>query len=470
MPRIQPFRGWRFDLQKAGAASLNELLTPPYDVIDAPQQDAFYARHPYNVIRIDLTRDLPGDDDRRNRYQAAAATLVEWQKAGILRQDAAPAIYLLRERYLRPDGGQAVRTGLIFRLKLAPWGEGILPHERTFPGAKADRLALIIATASQCSPIFLLYSDTAGDVQRPLLSAAERLADVEYQDDDGVDRALWVLTDPALIEGVSAALDSKTFYLADGHHRYETALNYQRYRRGGSLPDTPAPAPLSAWQSVPRFTSYPTPGPSDLQAYDFAWVYAACMEDPGLAILPTHRCVHDVVGFDARRLLEDLRKRFEVTAMPDDDALLNALDRRLPDSDGRPSAAIAHTFGLVLPGDGPGVLLRLGNDPGSTALLHAANHPAVASVDVSVLQTLVLGPLLGISSDPGEMKRHVAFTSSARQAIDDARAGRCQAAFLVNPTRLGQLTEVSQEGQVMPPKATYFYPKLPSGLVVNCIE
>lgn len=459
MNRVQPFRGWRYDLQKAGAASLNELVTPPYDVINDQQQAAFYARNPHNVIRIDLARDHPGDDDRTNRYSRAAGTLTRWQASGILRQEPEPAMYLLRERYPTADGDHGVRTGLIFRLKLAPWGEGILPHERTFPGAKADRLALTIATASQCSPIFLLYSDPSGDAQRPLLAAAERPADVAFQDDDGVEHAVWVLTGSDLL--AAAALESKTFYLADGHHRYETALNYQRYRRGGLLPDTPAPAPLSSWQAVPNFAAHPAPGPSETQPYDFAWVYAACMEDPGVLILPTHRCIHDVADFDADRLFAQLERRFEITAVPGDDALLDAL---------RSAAPHEHAFALVLPGYAPGVLLRMRKDSAATALLHAADHPAVAGVDVAVLQTLVLGPLLGISREPDELKRHVSFTPDAEQAIGDARAGRCQAAFLVNPTRLEQLAEVSQEGQVMPPKATYFYPKLPAGLVINCIE
>jgi uncharacterized protein (DUF1015 family) len=185
------------------------------------------------------------------------------------------------------------------------------------------------------------------------------------------------------------------------------------------------------------------------------------MEDPGVLILPTHRCIRDVPGFDADHLLAELRKRFEVTPVPGDDALLAAL-RQTPSNE--------HAFALVLSGYAAGVLLRLHNDPTTMALLHAADHPAVAGVDVAVLQTLVLGPLLGISREPGAMKRHVAFTPSAPQAIDDARAGRCQAAFLVNPTRLDQLATVSHEGQVMPPKATYFYPKLPSGLVVNSVD
>ena len=461
MSRIQPFLGWRFDLERAGAASLSELVTPPYDVISAAQQTAFYARHPHNAIRIDLPRDEPGDGDRANRYARAAATLANWKAGGILSEESAPAIYWLRERYPLPGPGHGVRSGLIFRLRLAPWGDGILPHERTFPGAKADRLALTLATASQCSPIFLLYSDPAGDVTRSVQDAGSHPPHASFRDDDGVERELWALTDPDLLATAASLLDSKTFYLADGHHRYETALTYQRFRRSGWLPDTPAPEPLSAWPAVPNANRPPAGDSETSQPHDFAWVYAACMEDPGVLILPTHRCIHDVPDFDAGRLLAALETRFDVSAVPGDDALIDAL-RQTPPSD--------HSFGLVLPGEAPGVVLRLRKDPTALALLHAADHPAVASVDVAVLQTLVLGPLLGVSRDPGEMKRSISFTPSAEQAIAGARAGQYQAAFLVNPTRLGQLVEVSQEGQVMPPKATYFYPKLPSGLVINCLE
>ncbi len=463
MTRIQPFQGWRYDLAAAGAASLDELLTPPYDVISPAQQAAFYDRHRDNVVRLELTWDEAGDDDQANRYTRAAATLADWQRRGVLRQEPAPAIYLLRQRYALPDGQTATRSGLIFRLRLAPWGKGILPHERTFPAAKADRLALTIATGAQCSPIFLLYSDPAGEAQAPLAAAAElRAADATYHDEDGVEHALWAVTDPAALAAVTAALESKTFYIADGHHRYETALNYQRWRRGGGL-DALAPAPLSSWQGVPNFTLAP-PAPSAApQPYDTAWVYAAGIEDPGLAILPTHRCIHDLPGFDAERLLAGLDEHFVVTPVEDAAAI------EKPGFFGRnPVSGIIFT--LLLPGQRGGYLLQLRDDPATAARLHADYPTVVAAVDVAALQSLVLGPLLGIDPDPAELKRFVAFTPSAAEAVEGVRAGRYQAAFLVNPTPLAQLQAVSDAGEVMPPKATYFYPKLPAGLVINCLE
>ncbi len=465
MPRIQPFQGWRYDLAAAGAASLDELLTPPYDVISPAQQAAFYQRHSRNVVRLELAADQAGDDDRANRYTRAAATLADWQRRGVLRQERAPAIYLLRETYTLPSGQAATRSGLIFRLRLAPWGQGILPHERTFPAAKADRLALLIATGAQCSPIFLLYSDPAGQAQAPLAVAAElRAPDAVYRDEDGVEHALWAVTEPAALAATIQALEPKTFYIADGHHRYETALNYQRWRRGGGLPDTPAPAPLSSWQGVPNYAPTPPALPAAPQPFDTAWVYAACMDGtpPGVTILATHRCIHDLPSFDAGRLLAGLDEHFAVTPVEDESAL-KKLDffRRNPTS--------GTTFALLLPGQPGGYLLRLRDDPATAARLRRDYPPAVAAVDVAALQSLALGPLLGIDADPAGLKRFVAFTPSAAEALEGVRAGRFQAAFLVNPTPLAQLQTVSDAGEVMPPKATYFYPKLPAGLVINCL-
>ena len=466
MTRVFPFRGWRYDLAAAGAASLDELLTPPYDVISPAQQAAFYERHPHNVVRLELTADELRDNDLRNRYTRAAATLADWRRRGVLRQEGAPAIYLLRQHFTLPGGHAATRSGLIFRLRLAPWGDGILPHERTFPAAKSDRLALTIATGAQCSPIFLLYTDPAGQAQAPLAAAAEQHApDAVWHDQDGVEHALWAVSEPAALVAVTAALEGKTFYIADGHHRYETALNYQRWRRGGGLPDAPAPASLSSWQGVPAYAPVPPAPPAAPQSFDMAWVYAACTEDPGVSILATHRCIHDLPGFDVDHLLAGLEQHFLVTPV-EDAAALKKLDffRRSPTS------RTGTTFALALPGRTAGYLLCSRDDPATVARLHADYPPVVAAVDVAVLQSLVLGPLLGIDPDPAGLKRFVAFTPDATEAIDGVRAGRFQAAFLVNPTPLAQLQAVSDAGEVMPPKATYFYPKLPAGLVINCLE
>lgn len=461
MSRIQPLRGWRYDLAAAGASDLNELLAPPYDVIDPAQQAAFYQRHPHNIIRLILGQDEAGDDDQSNRYRRAAATLAQWQAGGVLRREAAPALYLLREHF-DPEpgrflyGGAATRSGILARLRLAPWGQGILPHERTFPTAKADRLALTIAAQAHFSPIFALYSDPAGQALAPLLEQAQRPADAEYADDQGVRRQLWAIADPQAIRAATARLENRTFYIADGHHRYETGLNYQRWRRGGPLPDAPPPAPLSAWSALPGLQPHPAPGPQAPQPYDHVWAYLAAMEDPGVEILPTHRCLHDVAGFDAETLLAGLARHFDLTPFADDEALLAALGQ---------ARSGDHSYALILPGPSPAYLLSL-RSPASAS----TDHPAVAAIDVATLQTLILEPLLGIGREAAAQKRHLTTMPGARTALARTRAGDFQAAFLVKPTTLSQLRAVADAGQVTPPKATYFYPKLPSGLAINGLD
>ncbi|MEA3336352.1 MAG: DUF1015 domain-containing protein [Chloroflexota bacterium] len=461
MSRIMPFRGWRYDLRSAGTEDLNELVAPPFDVIDVQGQETLYERHRCNIIGAILGRDEPGDADNKNRYTRAAATLHSWRASGVLRQEVSPSIYLLRERFGLADGGFTARTGMVFRLRLAPWGNGILPHERTFPATRADRLALTIATQCQFSPIYALYSDPSAAAQNALISVAERQPDLHYQDDDGVEHSLWAISRASALQTAIESLEDRTFFIADGHHRYETALNYQRYRRYGVLPDAPAPSPLTGWQRVPDYQDYQPPGPNELQPYDTTWIYAARFEDPGVVVLPTHRCLNGLADFDGETLLDRLGKQFDVTSYSDDSELLEALQSATPGD---------HTYALLLPGSGPGYLLQLRSEHDIRAQLVKQDHPTVAAIDAAALQSLILGPLLGIARVSGEQKRHITTMPSASDAISQTRAGDYQAAFLVNPTTLKQIEDVSRASQVTPPKTTYFFPKLPSGLLVNWME
>jgi uncharacterized protein (DUF1015 family) len=461
MSRIQPLRGWRYDLGQARADDLNQLLAPPYDVIGPELQADLHRRHPCNIIRLILGQDQAGDQGANNRYSRAAMLLAHWRSTGVLRREAVPALYVLQEHYTLPDGGRTSRWGFIARLKLAPWGQGVLPHERTFPSAKADRLALTIATRSQYNPIFALYADEQGWVQAPLLAACQRPPDAVLNDDDSVAHALWAVCDQQAIGEAIAALGDRVLYVADGHHRYETALNYQRFRRTGALPDSPPPAPLHRWEDVPGLREQAGTAATTTQGFDYALCYLACMADPGVEILPTHRCLHDVPGFDPDRLLEGLHLSFDVVAMAGDQALLDGLHQ---------ARSGDRVYALVLHGDALGYLLRPRRDVDLSPLLSVLDHPSVAAIDVAALQALVLGPLLGIGAEPQQQKRYLETVPGAREAIGGTRAGRFQAAFLVNPTTLAQLQAVAHAGQVTPPKTTYFYPKLPSGLVIHALD
>ncbi len=426
---LAPFRGWRFAVP--ATENLASRLAPPYDVISAEQRQALACLHPHNIVQIDSPDEATGPE----RYARAAERFRQWQREGILVQEVAPALYVLEQRFRLPEGPQLTRVGLIGRLRLVPWGEGVFPHERTLPHAKADRLALLAATRAEFNPVFLLYSDPLGEVLAPLLAARPATPSAIAEEPEIVHR-LWVITDAEAIAQARAAMAERALYVADGHHRYETALAYQRQEINGNGDSSEAP-------------------------YNYVLVYAVAMEDPGLIILPTHRCLHDVPGWDAGRLLQELERHFEIAYFDVEAGLLAEMH------------AARHThrvFGLVLADRPGGYLLRLRSNAATLGRLLAQDHPAVADWDVAVLQSLVLGPILGIGQEGHEQHLFIDFEPDAQAALAGVRGGRYQAVFLIAPPRLSQLRAVAEAGQVAPPKATYFYPKLPSGLVIYDLD
>ncbi len=426
---LDSFRGWRFAVP--ATENLASRLAPPYDVISAEQRQALARLHPHNIVQI----DLPDEGAGVERYARAAERFRRWQQEGILVQEAAPALYVLEQCFRSPEGPQLTRTGLIGRLRLVPWGEGVLPHERTFPHAKADRLALLTATRAEFNPIFMIYSDPLGEVLAPLLAARPATPDAIAEEPE-VTHRLWVITDAAAIAQARVAMAERVLYVADGHHRYETALAYQRQEMGED-------------------------GNSREASYHYVLIYAVAMEDPGLTILATHRCLHDLPGLDAGRLLQELERHFDVTHFAVEAELLTEMRERTR----------AHrVFGLVLADRPGGYLLHLRPNAATLSLLLAQDHPAVADWDVAALQSLVLGPILGIGRESHEQHPFIDFEPDAQRALAGVRDGRYQAVFLVTPPRLSQLRTVAEARQVAPPKATYFYPKLPSGLVIYDLD
>ncbi len=430
MATIRPFQGWRY----APHHDLTALLAPPYDVISPGERQSFAARHPQNVVHLILPQaDVAADLDP---YQHAARIFQSWSKQGVLLQDPSPACYLLRQTFRLPGGVTAVRRGFAAQLLLAPWGQGILPHERTFPQAKADRLALLRATGLQDSPIFTLFRDPKAEVTARIASVQESAPDATFRDDQGDLHELWSVVEPDLIADLAEAMTTHVLYVADGHHRYETSLAYQSWRRHQE--DNPAVG----------------------RPYDYCLAYFASMDDPGTVILPAHRLVTHGRRSDSGHLVASLGADFDVLPFADDEALITTLASR---------PAGEATFGLIVENGAP-YLLCLRSSDHQRALLQAEYGAVVAGLPVAVLQAMVLGPCFGISSDPQTQKAQLQFEPDAGVAAAHVRAGRAQAALLTTPISMAQLAAVADSGAVAPPKATYFYPKLPAGLVFNQVE
>jgi uncharacterized protein (DUF1015 family) len=397
MAEIAPFAAWRYDADRVGRMS--DVIAPPYDVISPAEQDALYERSPHNVVRLILARDA-------ERADAAARTLRSWIDDGVLAQESEPAVYLYSQRFTLPDGRALRRDGVICRLRLEDFSRGVVrPHERTFPGPKRDRLALMRATGAYLSPIFGLYA-RPGEALRTLLGPVG--APVVDAAVGGTEHSLWRVSDVAAVARLQAALADETIFIADGHHRYETGLAYRDECDGRG---------------------------------DTGWILAclANMEEEGLVVLPTHRLVRPARGLDDRALLAGVGGRFDVET---------------PGRNGtRPSGVID----VVLPGR------RVRLRPTAVAREAVAHLPeAVRALEVAVLRDAVLGPL-GLGAEDLE------FTHDDAEAVQAVESGRAVAAFLVNPPSMAAVRAVCLSGEVMPEKSTYFYPKLADGLVFDLV-
>lgn len=428
MPEIQPFRAWRYDLGHVGAISA--VTAPPYDVIDEALQQRLYDRHPCNVVRLILNRVEPNDDQTHNRYTRAAELWRDWRRQGILRQDSEPALYVYHQAFSwkRQD---YVRRGVVAVVRLEPLNQGkIFPHEETLPGPKEDRWQLMRATSANFCPLFGLYPDKEGTVQQILDAAVERLPPLQAEDDNGVVHRLWRVIDPHRIQEVQRLLYPRPLYIADGHHRYETALRYrEELRQAGQLH-------------------------SDLAPANYVMMTLVGMSDPGLLILPTHRLITGLAHLDARSLADALQDEFDLEVFGEGEAAGLELGELLEaDTD-------QSLLGLGT-ADNVWQLARLRS---TERLAHLVPQHSAAwrSLAVSVLHELVLNHcLLGYRSQ-SERWQYVHLASQAVQALS---RGDCDFVALVPPVNITHVAEIAQNGERMPPKSTYFYPKVLSGLV-----
>jgi uncharacterized protein (DUF1015 family) len=441
MAKIAPFRAVRYNLEKI--AEPVGVMAPPYDVISPALQEDLYRRSPYNLIRLILGKIEETDDEANNRYSRAAAYFQAWQEEGILVRDAEPAIYLYDEEYFAEGVGPVVRRGFLALTRIEDFASGVVkPHEKTLSGPKTDRLKLTKACGANFSPIFGLYADPCCVLEALTRDVCSCLPDLNVTDDDGVQHRLWRVTDPDIISKAQGLLDKKPLFIADGHHRYETALNYRNFMR----------------EQVGEYTGK--------ELFNYVLMYFANMEDQGMLIFPTHRLVHSLKDFHLPGFLAALNEFFEVEAR----------DLNLTDPDARREARTilqqkgneSHTLALYAGGQSlyyltlrdPGTMDRFFDDKASKAL---------RVLDVSILHRLILEHLLQITPEAQERQLNLKYVKNFDEPFEAVQSGDFQLAFLMNSTRMGEVRDVANAGEKMPQKSTYFYPKLLTGLVLNKI-
>lgn len=419
--RIEPFRGLFYNPTCSGP--IKDMIAPPYDLIGPAMQDSLYQRSPYNVVRIELARDP-------DRYQAAAYTLRGWLRDRILIRASKSAIYLYTQRFM-VEGRKFTRHGFVLRIQLEDFAPGrILPHERTFPAAKEDRLRLLIATQTNISSIFGLYmKNPALDSLRARASEIQPLFSVV--DDLGIENELREISNPEDIAALQQAMAERQILIADGHHRYETALEYGRRRRAAD------------------------PNPTAVQPYDYTMMTLVAADDPGLVILATHRVVKQLAAEAIAAFVQRAGIDFTIAEFAD----RRQFQQRL-------IAAGAGAIGVAFKGDRVLRILRL-KDLAAMAAMLPTTPAAVRELDVSILHTAIFERIFGITPEAVRAGGNLDYTIDFNGALDKVADGETDGAFLMNPPSIHDVERVSAAAATMPEKSTYFFPKLATGLVMN---
>jgi uncharacterized protein (DUF1015 family) len=409
--RIHPFRGHRYG--RGQARDLSAVVAPPYDQITPAMQERLYAMSPANIVRVSYPADQAGPGETADKYARARETLDAWLRDGVWTQDSAPAIYPYTQTY-RIGERQVTRAGFVALGEVSEYTRGIVrPHERTHAGPKQDRMRLLETTGADTGLLFMLASDPDGALRAATAGAGEPL--VEARDLRGETHRLWAVTDAATIERARTLMSTAAVIIADGHHRYETAVEYARRHPGADV---------------------------KLMAF-FA------LEAPGLTILANHRLVHGVAGFSLAGLARDARRWFEVTPLEEPETFHPTPTR----------------IGVVT-GDAAAVFELRAGAAGGIAW-SAGTSAAWRQLAVSLLHEGLLRPLLGIDAARLEAASHVDYTADQDEAVRATRAGRYQVAFLIAPTTPTELQAVVRGGELLPQKSTHFYPKLLDGLVFH---
>ena len=446
MADILPFMGTRFNSQLIG--NLSKVLSPPYDVISPEQQEDLYERHPNNVVRLELAKDDTADDNFSNRYTRAANAFRTWRSDGILIEDEVPALYLYEQEFKLPGGETRRRRGFFSLVKLEDYKTGgIKAHEHTFAHHKNDRLQLMRSTHANLSPIFVIYNDPKNDATKLIAEKMKEKPWEEATDDDGVIHRLWVVQKKEFVTKMRELLKERELFIADGHHRYETALMFRDEMR----------------------EEY---GKKDeKQPYDYMMMYLTNAEQDGLVILPTHRALSRqfVQGVDLKAVLEEIREAFDVTE--------DKVDIDKPGPAGKKILQNVQklgeqrtSFAMVLP-TGKVYYLKLKKKADPTEFIDDDSVPdEVKALDVSVLHHFIINQIC-IGNPEYELEDdecwYVRDVSRVFELLKTKKAGM---AFIMNATPMEQVIDIVSAGIKMPHKSTYFHPKIITGLVIRNID
>jgi len=436
MAAIRPFRALRYNTTDPLSVAL--VTAPPYDCINAEEQEELYRTHPHNIVRIILGKGTPVDTDKHNRYTRAASLMTKWRQTGILSRDSQPALYFYQQEF-EIDGKTYLREGFLARVGLEEFGTGkIFPHEETMPGPKEDRLKLMRATRANTEPIFGLFPDPENAVTA-LFHAAGQSCDplVQTVDGNGIVHRLFGCSDAVVIKRVADAMAAKPIFIADGHHRYETALAYKRERE-------------AAGETV---------GPE----HPVAGILMLCvsMHHPGLAVLPAHRILSGLPSLTVERLRKATAEHFDWQELVGAEATSARVDAHLKASRG-------HAFGLWVRGTPKAFVLTL-KDCKIMDQFAADHAKAWRKLDVAILDRVLLKNDLPKAVDPAD-KPKLSYVHLTQQGFDAVHEDGADAAFILRPLPVQSLQDVASQGERMPAKSTYFYPKAISGLVMNPLD
>lgn len=447
MADVQPLRGMRYGLT---GEQLTAVVAPPYDVIGDAQRQQLAALHEHNIVTVDIAAD--GYDAAANRWRA-------WQRDGVVVQEEQPALYAYKQTFIGPDGGSVERLGVMGAVKLAAYEKRVvLPHERTLTGPKSDRLQLMRATRAQLSPVFGLHFGASASIESllaPVCGGSDDAAGpaMSMTDGDGVRNEMWVLTDPELLQAVTDALRPAQIVIADGHHRYETALAFRDEQRrqlasaGGAAGADGANGAASSGQPY--------------AAWEYVQMMLVDIESPGLTVFPTHRIISPAAGVDLGQSAAQLGDAFTLTPLQADGNVAVAAERAL---DGLGDASGFVFYG----GEGRFWLLRL-DDVDAWKTLTADKPAAWQALDVAVLHKLAL-PRLGLTDAMQSSGDYMSYAHTAEEAVAAVQRGVGAATLLVRPTPSAAVKDVALAGHNMPQKSTYYYPKLLTGLVMSDLD